>query len=157
MILLGSSVIVTYVVTAKVRGRWSAEKHAAQRPDVKRFNLKNLGEMEVRKQYQVVIQNRSAALESLNDSEGITRVWDNSRVSKSWLKAHYVCTERKKHTPCLNEECLQFVGQRKQIKMQRLQGPNQNNFSNLNNATRKASRYFGGESDSYNQHTRNKQ
>jgi hypothetical protein len=61
----------------KVRERLSARKKAAQKSDVKRFNLKKLSEMEVRKQYKIDISNRFAALESLKDSENINRAWEN--------------------------------------------------------------------------------
>jgi hypothetical protein len=40
-----------------------------------RFNLKKLNEMEVRKQFQIELSNRFAALEDLSDSEEINRAW----------------------------------------------------------------------------------
>jgi len=40
---------------------------------VKRFNLRKLSELEVRKRYQIKISNRFAALENLNDNEDINR------------------------------------------------------------------------------------
>jgi hypothetical protein len=46
---------------------------------VKRFNLRKLSELEVRKQYQIKISNRFAALENLNDSEDINRAWKNMK------------------------------------------------------------------------------
>jgi hypothetical protein len=42
---------------------------AAQKFDVGRFNLRKLNELDVRKQYQIKIANRFAALEYLNDSD----------------------------------------------------------------------------------------
>jgi hypothetical protein len=45
----------------------------AQKCDVERFNLRKLSELEVRRQYQIKISNRFAALESLTDSENINR------------------------------------------------------------------------------------
>jgi len=42
--------------------------------EVKRFNLKKLSELEVRKQCQIKISNRFAALENLSDSEDVNRV-----------------------------------------------------------------------------------
>jgi len=45
--------------------------------DDERFNLRNLNELEVRKQYQTEIKNRFAVLEDLSDSEDISRVWEN--------------------------------------------------------------------------------
>jgi len=42
-----------------------------------RYNLRKLNELEVRKQYQIEISIRLAALENLNDSEDINRTWEN--------------------------------------------------------------------------------
>jgi hypothetical protein len=39
------------------------------------FNLRNLSELEIRKQYQIKISNKFAGLENLNDSEDINRTW----------------------------------------------------------------------------------
>jgi hypothetical protein len=68
---------INYLVVAKVRDRLSATKDAAQKTDVERFNLKKLSEMEVRKQFQMELSNRFAALENLNDSEDINRAWED--------------------------------------------------------------------------------
>jgi hypothetical protein len=38
-----------------------------------RYNLMKLDELEVRKQYQIKISNRFAALDNLSDSENINR------------------------------------------------------------------------------------
>ena len=62
---------------AKVRVRLTVSKQVAQRFDVKRFNLTQLSELEVRKPYQIEISNRFAALENLNDSQAIYRAWKN--------------------------------------------------------------------------------
>jgi len=45
--------------------------------DLERFNLKKLSELEVRKQCQIKISNRFAALENLSDSKDINRAWEN--------------------------------------------------------------------------------
>jgi hypothetical protein len=42
-----------------------------------RFNVRKLNEMEVRKQNQIEITNRRAALENLSDSKNINRAWEN--------------------------------------------------------------------------------
>ena len=65
------------LVVAKVRGRLAVSKKAAQKLDGKRFNLRKLNELEVRKQYQTEITNRFAALENLSDNEDINRAWEN--------------------------------------------------------------------------------
>jgi hypothetical protein len=44
---------------------------------VERFNLKKLSEMEVKKEFQIKLSNRFAALENLNNSEDINRAWEN--------------------------------------------------------------------------------
>jgi hypothetical protein len=41
-----------------------------------RFNLRELNEVEVMKQYQIEITNRFAALENLSDGEDINRDWE---------------------------------------------------------------------------------
>jgi hypothetical protein len=60
-----------YLVVAKLRERLAVSKQAARKSDVERFNLKNVSELEVGKQYQIKISNRFAALENLNVSEDI--------------------------------------------------------------------------------------
>jgi hypothetical protein len=76
-----------YLVVAKVRERLAVSKQEAQKFDVERFNLRKLSELEVRKQYQLKISHRVAALENLNVSEDINRVWEKLMgISKSQLK-----------------------------------------------------------------------
>jgi hypothetical protein len=73
-------------VVAKVRERLAVIKQAAQKFDAERFNLKKLSELEVRKQYQIQISNRFAALENFNVSEDINRAWENIKAKQS----HYM-------------------------------------------------------------------
>ena len=54
-----------YLVVAKVRERLAVRKQAAQKSDGVRFNLRKLNDLEVRKQYQIEITNRFAALENM--------------------------------------------------------------------------------------------
>jgi hypothetical protein len=85
---------------------------------VERFNLRELNELRVRKQYQIKISNRFAALENLSDSKGIK---ENIKTSaKENLGPH----ELKQHTPLLYKNGC-FLDERKQAKMQWLQDPNQ--------------------------------
>jgi hypothetical protein len=42
-----------------------------------RFNLRKLNDLEVRKQYQIAITNRFAALENVSDDEDINRAWES--------------------------------------------------------------------------------
>jgi hypothetical protein len=46
------------------------------------------------------------------------------------------------HKLWFDEECLGFLDQRKQAKIQWLQDPNQSNVNNLNNVRRDARRHF---------------
>jgi hypothetical protein len=79
-------------VVAKVRERLAISKKEAQKFDAERFNLKKLSELEVRKQYQLKISNRFAAVENLNVSEDINRAWENIKENiKSQLKTVQVC------------------------------------------------------------------
>jgi hypothetical protein len=64
-------------VVAKVRGR----QQATQKTDLERLNLKKLSKMEVRKQFQIEVSNRFAALENLSESEDINRAWENIKES----------------------------------------------------------------------------
>jgi hypothetical protein len=95
---------------------------------VERFNLRKISELEIRKQYQVKISNRSAALENVNDSEEINRVWENKEnietLAEEFLKP--VCIEAANLR--MDKECLRFLDQRKQTKMQWLEVPNHNNI-----------------------------
>ena len=56
-----------YLVIEKVRERLAVGKQVAQRFDRQRLNLRKLNELEIRKQYQMEITDRFAALENLND------------------------------------------------------------------------------------------
>ena len=64
-------------MVSKYRERFAVSKQTARKFDWERFNLRKLNEMEVRKQYQVQITNRFAALENLSDCEDINRAWEN--------------------------------------------------------------------------------
>jgi len=44
---------------------------------MERFDLRKLNKLEVRKQYQIKISNRFAALENFSDSEFINSAWEN--------------------------------------------------------------------------------
>jgi hypothetical protein len=75
------------LVVAKVRKRLAVIKQTAQNLYGERFNIRKLNELEVRKQYQIEITNKSAALENLNDGKDINRVWEKlKRISKHQLK-----------------------------------------------------------------------
>jgi hypothetical protein len=54
-----------YLVVAKVKERLAVSKRAALEIDTERFSVKKLNEGDVKKQYQVTIRNKFAALENL--------------------------------------------------------------------------------------------
>ena len=62
-----------YLVVAEVREGLPVTKQMTQKFYMKRFNLRKLSEPEVKKQYQIAISNRLAALENLNDRNDINR------------------------------------------------------------------------------------
>jgi hypothetical protein len=60
---------------------------------VERFNLRRLSELEDRKEYQIEITNRFAALENLSNGEDINRLGRTlKRISKPQLRGVQVCT-----------------------------------------------------------------
>jgi len=76
---------------------------------VERFKLRNLSELEVRKQCHIKIVNMFAALENLNDRDGINRAWKNIKENiKTLVKESLGLYELKQHEPCFDEECLCF-------------------------------------------------
>ena len=66
-----------YLVVAKERESLAVRKQAAQKSDGGRFNLMKLNDLEVRKQYQIEITNRFAALEDVSEDEDISRGWES--------------------------------------------------------------------------------
>ena len=58
---------------AKVRERLAVSKQAAKTFDGVRLNLREVNELEVRKQYQIEIKNRFAGLENLSDGEDVNK------------------------------------------------------------------------------------
>jgi uncharacterized FlaG/YvyC family protein len=87
-------------VVAKVRERMAVRKQAAQKCDRGRFNLRRLNDLEVRKQYQIEITNRSAALENVSEDEDINKAWEsikeNIKISATESLGMH---ERKQHKP----------------------------------------------------------
>jgi hypothetical protein len=82
-----------YLVVAKVRERLAVSKQAERKFDGQRFKLRNLNELEFRKQYQIEITNRFAALENLSDGEDVNRGGRTlKRISKLQLKRVYFGT-----------------------------------------------------------------
>jgi len=65
---------------------------------VERFNLRNVNELEVRKQYHIKISNRFASLKNLSYSKDINRVWVNIKENiKISAKDNLDLYEMKQH------------------------------------------------------------
>jgi hypothetical protein len=89
-------------------------------------------------------------LENVSDSKDINRAWENIKeniiISAKEILGLY---ELKQHNPWFDEECLHFVDQRKQAKMQWVQDPSQSNADNLNNVRHIASRHLTNKKKAY--------
>jgi hypothetical protein len=133
-----------------VRDRLAVSKRAAQKIDTERFNVKELNEGDVKEQYQVTIRNKFAALENLEDSGDINRVWDNIRdnIKISAQESLGYC-ESKHRKPWFDEECSKLVDQRKQAKLRWLQDPSEGNEDNLSDIRQEASRHFRNKKREY--------
>ena len=130
-------------MVAKLRERIAVRKQAAQKFDGERFNLRKLNKLEVKEKYQIETTNRFAALENLNVDEDINRAWENIKENiKSSAKESIGLQELKRHKPWFDKECVGFLDQGKQAKMQWIQVPSRSNVDNLNNVRRDASRHF---------------
>jgi hypothetical protein len=62
---LSVELTVILLICGKVRGRLMVHKQTAQKSDGVGFNLKEFRVLEIKKQYQIKILNRFAALENL--------------------------------------------------------------------------------------------
>jgi len=98
-----------WLVVAKVRERLTVSKQEAQSFNGERFNLRKLNELKARKQYQIEITNKFAALENLSDDEDINRAWQNIKENiQTSAKESFGLHELKQHKPWFDEECLGF-------------------------------------------------
>ena len=96
-------------MVVKVREGLAVSKQATQKFYRERFNLRELNELKVRKQYQIKIINRLTALENLSDDEHINRAWENINENiKTLAKENLGQQELKQHKPWFDEECLCF-------------------------------------------------
>ena len=88
--------------------------------------MRKLNEPEVREQYQIEITKRFAALENLNDDEDVDRTWENIKENiQSSAKESLGLHVLKQNKSWFDEECLDFLDQRKQAKIQWIQDPSQ--------------------------------
>ena len=132
-----------YLVVAKVRERLSVSKRLAQKLDGERFNLRKLKDLEVKEQYEIEITNRFVALGHISDDGDVNRSWENIKENIKTSSKESLCPhELKQHKPWFDEECLHFLYERKQAKLQWVQDPSQRNVDNVNNVRREASRHF---------------
>jgi len=139
-----------YLVVAKVGERLAVSKQAAWMFDGERFNLRKLNELEIRKPYQIEITTGFAVLENLSYGKDINRTWENVKENiKTSAKESLVLHGLKQHKPWFDEECLGFLDQRKQAKMQWVQDPSQSNIDDVNNVRYEASRHFRNKKQEY--------
>ena len=102
-----------YLVLAKVREGQAVSKQAAQKFDGEKYNLRKLNELQVRKQYQIELSNRFAALKNLHDSEDINRTWENIKQNiKTSTKESLGLHELKLHGLMKNVQVFQIKGSR---------------------------------------------
>jgi hypothetical protein len=92
------------MVVAEGRGRLAVSKQAAEKFDVEKFNIRKLNELKVRKQDQIKILKRFAALENLNDSQDIKRACENTEENiRMSAKDSLGLYELKQHKPWFDE------------------------------------------------------
>ena len=73
-------------------------------------------------------------MKNLKDSKDINSAWENIKENiKTSTKESLGLHELKQHKPWFDEECLRFLDQSKEAKMQWLQDQSQRNVGNLNN------------------------
>ena len=108
-----------YLVVAKLRERLAVCKHAAQKFDAERFNLRKLrlNELGVKQKYQIEFRNRFAALENLNGDENVNRAWENIKENiKFSTKESLGLHEWKQHKPWFDKECVDFLDRESRLK-----------------------------------------
>jgi len=93
-------------------------------------------------------------LENLSENEGINCAWENIKenITTSVKESLGLC-ELKQHEPWLDGECLLFLNQKKQVKMQWVQDPNQSIVDNVNNVRFEASRHLRNKKKELHQNT----
>jgi hypothetical protein len=63
----------------------AVKKEVAQKFDVERFTFMKLIELKVRRQYQINISERFAALQNFSASEDINRAWEIIKnINRAW-------------------------------------------------------------------------
>jgi hypothetical protein len=94
----------------KLRDRISVSKRARKNSNLKRFDLKKLDEVEVKKKCQAEIQNRFEALESLDESFDINNAWDSIRENIKTSAIDNLGYQKLKHNkPYFDNECSKLI------------------------------------------------
>jgi hypothetical protein len=75
---------------------------------VERFNLRKLSELEVRKQYQIKVSNRFAALKNYIGSEDMNRPWEKIKENIRTSAQESLGLIELKHHKLWFDECLRF-------------------------------------------------
>ena len=89
-------------------------------------------------------------MENLNGYENVNRAWENIKENiKTSAKESLGLHEWRQHKPWFDKECVDFLDQRKQAKMQWIRDPSQSNVNNLNNVIRNGSRHFRNKKKAY--------
>ena len=89
-------------------------------------------------------------MENLSNGEDISKAWENIiKNIKTSAKVSLSLHELKQHKLWFDEECLCFLDQRKQAKMQWVQNPSQRNVDNLSNVRREARRHLRNKQKKY--------
>jgi hypothetical protein len=88
--------------------------------------------------------------DSRSDIEDINRVWENIKENiKTSAKESLGLHELKQHKIWFDEECLGFLDQRKQARIQCVEDSSQSNVDNLNNVRVETSRRFRNRKKAY--------
>jgi predicted metallo-beta-lactamase superfamily hydrolase len=86
---------------------------------MQRFELRKLNDAEVKKQCQVKITNRFAALKNFDDNVDMNRAWENigenMKTSAKESLCHY---ELQQHKPWFDDQYSKLIDRRKQAKLQ---------------------------------------
>ena len=82
-------------------------------------------------------------MENLNGEEKVNKAWENIKENiKTSARGSLLLHEWKQQKPWFHKECLDFLVQRKQAKMQLIKDPSRSNIGNLNNVRCNASRHL---------------
>ena len=82
-------------------------------------------------------------MEKLNDRKGLNRAWENIKENITTSdKERLGLYEWKQCKPWFDEECSQFLDERRQAKIQWVHDPTHKNVNHVKNVKHEASRHF---------------